>query len=262
LGNAGTSVDLEEFLEGKEVSILAAVSVKPGKQGSIKPINTARDHKRRFEGGEGPNTGGMGSIAPVPDFSPKAEKDFLKNILEPTLKGMKAAGMDYRGFIFFGLMVKDDCCKLLEYNVRLGDPETQSVLSLMDSDLADLCLAILDSRLSDFPLKWKSGAVCSPVAVADGYPASYRKGDPIAINPTAFGKTGARLFVAGAGRGEGGAAGSGLRTTGGRVLAVSAYGGDAEDAFTKAYRAMDAVYFEGMGFRRDIGKEDVEETQE
>jgi phosphoribosylamine--glycine ligase len=260
LGTAGTLVVIEEFLEGKEVSILAAVSVKPGKAGSIRPFISARDHKRRFESAKGPNTGGMGSIAPVPDFSPEAEKDFIKNILNPTLKGMKDAGMDYRGFIFFGLMIKDDCCRLLEYNVRLGDPETQSVLPLMDSDLAELCLAMLDCRIADFPLNWKPGAVCSPVAVAEGYPGSYRKGDPIAINPAAFGKTGARLFVAGAQRGEGGASGSGLHTTGGRVLAVSCYGNDAEDAYEKAYRAMAAVHFEGMGFRKDIGKEVPEET--
>jgi phosphoribosylamine---glycine ligase len=255
LGEAGKSVILEEYLEGMEVSVLAAVSVSPGKKGVIKPFISARDHKRRFEGGRGPNTGGMGAIAPVPDFTAAARNDFEKAILTPTLKGMEAEKMDYRGFIFFGLMVREERCYLLEYNARLGDPETQAVLPLMDSDLAEFCMAILDGTLQSFPLKWKKGAVCAPVAAAEGYPGPYRKGDPIAINPANFKKTGAKLFVAGASRGTGGPLGSGLRTTGGRVLSVSALGSDADDAFTKAYQALSFVSFEGMGYRSDIGRE-------
>jgi phosphoribosylamine---glycine ligase len=255
LGEAGKSVILEEHLEGLEVSVLAAVSVSPGKKGAIKPFISARDHKRRFEGGRGRNTGGMGAIAPVPDFTAVARNDFETAILVPTLKGMEAEKMDYRGFIFFGLMVREERCYLLEYNARLGDPETQAVLPLMDSDLAELCAAILDGTLQDFPLKWKKGAVCAPVAAAEGYPDPYRKGDPIAINPAEFQKTGAKLFVAGASLGTGGPYGSGLRTTGGRVLSVSALGSDADDAFTKAYQALQFVSFEGMGYRTDIGRE-------
>jgi phosphoribosylamine--glycine ligase len=245
LGDAGTSVLLEEFLEGKEVSVLAAVSVSGG-QGYILPFISARDHKRRFEGGQGPNTGGMGSIAPVPDFSPAAQNDFMQSILEPTLKGIKAEGLDYRGFIFFGVMVRDNRCYLLEYNVRLGDPETQAVLPLMDFDLVDLCAAILAGR--DFPLAWKKGAVCAPVAVADGYPGPYRKGDAIAIDTAALAKTGAKVFVSGA-------QGSTLQTSGGRVLTVSAFGADADSAYANAYRGLEAINFDGMGFRRDIGRE-------
>jgi len=255
LGEAGKSVILEEYLEGLEVSVLAAVSVSPGKKGVIKPFISARDHKRRFEGGQGPNTGGMGAIAPVPDFTAAARNDFDKAILAPTLKGMEAEKMDYRGFIFFGLMIREEQCYLLEYNARLGDPETQAVLPLMDSDLAELCAAILDGTLANFPLKWKKGAVCAPVAATEGYPGKYRKGDPIAINPVGFGKTGAKLFVAGASRGTGGPLGSGLRTQGGRVLSVSALGSDADDAFTKAYQALRFISFEGMGYRTDIGRE-------
>jgi phosphoribosylamine--glycine ligase len=255
LGEAGKSVILEEFIEGLEVSVLAAVSVSPGKKGVIKPFISARDHKRRFEGAQGPNTGGMGAIAPVPDFTAAARDDFEKAILAPTLKGMEAEKLDYRGFIFFGLMVRDERCYLLEYNARLGDPETQAVLPLMDSDLAELGAAILGGTLQDFPLKWKNGAVCAPVAAAAGYPGNYRKGDPIAINPAAFGRTGAKLFVAGASRGTGGASGSGLRTTGGRVFSVSALGSGADDAFTKAYQALRFINFEGIGYRTDIGRE-------
>jgi len=252
LGDAGTAVLLEEFLEGKEVSVLAAVSVSGG-QGYILPFIGARDHKRRFEGAQGPNTGGMGSIAPVPDFSPAAQSDFIHSILEPTLKGIKAEGLDYRGFIFFGVMVRDNQCYLLEYNVRLGDPETQAVLPLMDFDLVDLCSAVLAGR--DFPLAWKQGAVCAPVAVADGYPGPYRKGDSIAIDAAALAKTGAKVFVSGAVGGPGTAQGSTLRTSGGRVLTVSAFGADADEAYANAYRGLEAVRFDGMGFRRDIGRE-------
>jgi phosphoribosylamine--glycine ligase len=255
LGEAGAAVVLEEFLAGKEVSVLAAVSVRPGRKGVIRPFVSARDHKRRFAGAQGPNTGGMGAIAPVPDFTPEQQKDFVKNILEPTLKGMEAEGMDYRGFIFFGLMVDtdDDRCNLLEYNVRLGDPETQAVLPLMESDLAGLCLAMLDDNLAAFPLTWKPGAACAPVAVAAGYPGAYHKGDPIAINETALAAAGVKLFIAGAQRSAGGLPGTGLRTSGGRVLAASAWAADAGEARTKAYQGLKAVSFEGMDYRRDIG---------
>ena len=255
LGGAGKTIVLEEFLEGKEVSVLAAVSAAPGIKGAILPFVSARDHKRRFDNDRGPNTGGMGAIAPVPDFSGAAQNDFLKSIMEPTLRGIEAEDLDYRGFIFFGLMVNEDKCRLLEYNVRLGDPETQAVLPLMmeDSDFAELCTAILDGTLSDFQIAWKSGAVCAPVAVAQGYPGDYQKGRPIAFNEKSFEKSGALLFAAGAVRGPGGAGGNGLRTSGGRVLAVSAYGANAEEAQKKAYNALRAVDFEGMAYRRDIG---------
>jgi phosphoribosylamine--glycine ligase len=255
LGNAGTSILLEEFLSGKEVSVLAAVSVRgnaPSAEGGgyILPFISARDHKRRFEKAQGPNTGGMGSVAPVPDFSKAAQDDFTKSILEPTLKGIKAEGLDYCGFIFFGVMVQADRCYLLEYNVRLGDPETQAVLPLMDFDLVDLCNAMLAGE--NFTLAWKQGAVCAPVAVAGGYPGPYRKGDTITIATAALAQTGVKVFISGAVSAEDGS----LRTSGGRVLTVSAYGAtNADEAWTNAYHGLDAIKFEGMGFRRDIGRE-------
>jgi phosphoribosylamine--glycine ligase len=253
LGEAGKNVIIEEYIEGAEVSILAAVSVCPGRKGIIRPFIPARDHKRRFEGDLGPNTGGMGAVAPVPDFTPAQQRDFVSAILSPTLKGMEAEKMDYRGFIFFGILIKDENCYLLEYNARLGDPETQAVFPLMNTDLAELCEAILNSNLSGFPIKWKNGAVNAPVAVADGYPDSYCKGKPIAINPTGLERTGAKLFIAGAERGVGGHLGSGLRTSSGRVLTASAFGRDADDARRKAYEALRFVNFEGMVYRNDIG---------
>ncbi|MCL2373818.1 MAG: phosphoribosylamine--glycine ligase [Treponema sp.] len=256
LGEAGKSIIIEEYLEGLEVSVLAAVSAGAGgKNCVIKPFLPARDHKRRFEGGQGPNTGGMGAIAPVPDFTPALQKDFVSCILAPTIKGIEAEKMDYRGFIFFGIMISGGRCYLLEYNARLGDPETQAVLPLMDSCLAELCQAIAGRTLSEFAVKWKRGAVCAPVLAAEGYPGSVRSGDPIAVNNTRIERTGAKIFAAGAQRGGGGHLGSGLRTSGGRVLAVSALGSDADDAYAKAYEAIRFVGFEGMVYRKDIGRE-------
>ncbi|MDR2479937.1 MAG: phosphoribosylamine--glycine ligase [Treponema sp.] len=254
LGEAGSSVLLEEFLEGKEVSVLAAVSVKSG-GGYILPFIGARDHKRRFEGGMGPNTGGMGAIAPVPDFSPAMQNDFIRSILEPTLQGLKAESLDYRGFIFFGLITGNSRCYLLEYNVRLGDPEAQAVLPLMDFDIVDLCQAILNGR--DFSPCWKQGAVCAPVAVAGGYPGAYRKGDSITVDENALARTGAKIFFGGTQK-TNGASGGGtvsLLTSGGRVMTVSAPGADAGEAWTNAYHALETISFKGMGFRKDIGRE-------
>ncbi|MDR1211919.1 MAG: phosphoribosylamine--glycine ligase [Spirochaetaceae bacterium] len=257
LGEAGTTVVLEECIEGTEISVLAALSASPGKKPCILPFVSARDHKRRFDGAKGPNTGGMGAIAPVPDFSEIAQKDFRTAVLEPTLKGISAEGMEYRGFIFFGLMIRKNRCYLLEYNVRLGDPETQAVLPLLDSDFAELCKAMLDHSLDNFPLVWKEGAVCAPVAVAAGYPGAYDKGDPITIDRPALQETGAKLFFAGAAATAGtGAAVSGpLITSGGRVLSASAWGVNAVEARERAYRALKAVSFADMDYRTDIGRE-------
>ena len=248
LGEAGKSIIIEEFLEGREVSIMAAVSAKPGAKAVVLPFIVARDHKSRYEGGKGPNTGGMGAIAPVPDFGKEAFADFENAILLPTKKGLEEEQMDYRGFIFFGLMVKDNVCNLLEYNVRLGDPETQALMQLLDSDLADLCLSFLGSNPGSFRLEWKNKASCAPVAVAHGYPDAYRRGDHISIDKTGLEKTGAKVFAAGAQKKE-----SGLVTSGGRVLSVCATGDNAEDARKKAYEALGCVHFDGMEFRTDIG---------
>jgi phosphoribosylamine--glycine ligase len=263
LGDAGDSILLEEFLDGKEVSILAAVSVTGG---YILPFISARDHKRRFEKAQGPNTGGMGAIAPVPDFSPEASPpvydDFIQSILEPTLKGIKAEGLDYQGFIFFGLMVQANRCYLLEYNVRLGDPETQAVLPLMDFDLTDLCDAMLTGQ--KFSLSWKKNAVCcAPVAVVKGYPGPYRKGDTVTINTTELEEPTIKVFISGAASVAaspanslvGSKAANILCTSGGRVLTVSALGKNADEARTNAYRGLAAISFEGIDFRRDIGQE-------
>jgi phosphoribosylamine--glycine ligase len=270
LGTAGTTLVIEEFLEGREVSILSAVQAGPDlapENARILPFIPARDHKRRYDGSQGPNTGGMGAIAPVADFSPRSQADFMAHILEPTLRGLVAEGLSYRGFIFFGLMVQKDQCYLLEYNVRLGDPETQAVLPLMNSDFAELCQSIAGGTLHHYNLEWKPGFVCAPVAVAEGYPGKYRKGDPINIDMMRIVAAGAQVFIAGANLEENNhhqqaiettqepiSSEMGLlRTTGGRVLAVSAWGENLEEARNRAYQGMEGVHFQGMGFRRDIG---------
>ncbi len=280
LGGAGRKVVIEEYLEGVEVSILAAVSVSPSLSTSghacIVPFVSARDHKRLRDGAQGPNTGGMGAIAPAEGFDSAMLKQFETTILEPTLRGLVAEKYDYRGFIFFGLMITKDGPKLLEYNVRLGDPETQAVIPLMNFDFAEMCLSIIEGSLDSFPVSWKSGFVCAPVAVSRGYPGSYPKGMPIAVNEKAVASAKAKIFFAGAtvnqrrgpARSGGFAAyplkaqspapaisvGAGdLVTSGGRVLAASAFGATVEEARSRAYDALRAVSYEGMFYRRDIG---------
>lgn len=266
LGSAGRKVVIEEYLEGEEVSILAAVSVTPGLASAgkarIVPFVSARDHKRLRDGAEGPNTGGMGAIAPAPGVDESILSRFRTDILEPTLRGLIAEKFDYRGFIFFGLMVTKGGPKLLEYNVRLGDPETQAVIPLMDFDFAAMCMAIIEGEIDSFPFAWKKGFVCAPVAVSRGYPGSYPKGLPVTVNEKAVHAAGAKVFIAGAARdqrngsaraGNQGAGSGTLVTSGGRVLAASALGLTVEEARAHAYDALKAVSFDGMFYRRDIG---------
>lgn len=253
LGDAGRKLVIEEYLEGEEISVLAAVSVSPrtitSGEACIVPFVPARDHKRLRDGAEGPNTGGMGAIAPAPDLPDGALAAFRTDILEPTLAGLKAENFDYRGFLFFGLMLTKNGPKLLEYNVRLGDPETQAVLPLADFDFAEMCGAIINGTLSSFPFKWKKGFVCAPVAVSAGYPGAYQKHKPISVDNEAVRTAGGKIFIAGAALEHGR-----LHTTGGRVLACAAFGETPEKARRAAYRALEGVSFDGMFFRRDIGE--------
>ncbi len=256
LGQAGTKLVLEEYLQGVEISILAAVSVSPelaqAGKAIIVPFVTARDHKRLLDGAQGPNTGGMGAIAPVADVTPEQLEAFNKTILQPTLQGMIAEGMDYRGFIFFGIMLTPQGPKLLEYNVRLGDPETQAVLPLMDFDFAKMCQAITAGTLKDFDFKWKPGFICAPVAVSGGYPEAYKKGMAITL-PQQL-PEGSKVFLAGATLDRRATNGTNqLVTSGGRVLATSAYGATFQEAWDAAYAMMKQVSFEAMFYRQDIG---------
>ncbi len=263
VGEAGKKLVIEEYLQGVEISVLAAVSVTPASakagKATIVPFLPARDHKRLLDGAQGPNTGGMGAVCPLSDVSEETMRLFNERILQPTLRGMIQERMDYRGFIFFGLMLTKDGPKCLEYNVRLGDPETQAVLPMMDFDFASLCEAILDTAgvgaLASFPLAWKTGYQVAPVAVSGGYPGSYAKGKQITVDNAALKATGAKLFIAGAvtdRRAKSGATGA-MVTNGGRVLACSAHGSTFDEAWAHAYEALKAVHFDGMQYRKDIG---------
>ena len=261
VGNAGSKLVIEDYLEGVEISILAAVSVTPdftkNGQSTIVPFTPARDHKRLFDGAKGPNTGGMGAVTPLDDVTPEIMAKFNSDILEPTLKGLMAEGFDYRGFIFFGVMITKDGPKLLEYNVRLGDPETQVVLPMMDFDFAEMCKAIMDGKLKDFSFAWKKGYAVAPVAVSGGYPNAYKKGIPISINASAESMKGCKIFIAGAieDRRANGAKGKELSliTSGGRVLASCAQAATFDEAWNNAYALMKQISFEGMFYRKDIG---------
>jgi phosphoribosylamine--glycine ligase len=282
LGVAGKKIVIEEFLDGAEYSVLAAVCVTKETiargTSCIKPFVPARDHKRLKTGNEGPNTGGMGAIAPVPDVTDAVLADFTRAILEPTLKGLIADSIEYQGFIFFGVMLTKNGSKLLEYNARLGDPETQAVLPLMQSGFLELCESILDMSLVSFPLAWKKGAVCAPVLVSGGYPGAYKTGFPITVATEFSSVRDIKIFVSGgapatnkvsfkrpslalarsaedAGAQEGaGQKDSALVTSGGRVLTVSAYAPTADEAWEHAYNAIGGVSFVGMYYRADIGR--------
>ncbi len=262
VGKAGSKVVIEEYLRGTEISILAAVSVTPesAKAGNatILPFLPARDHKRLCEGAKGPNTGGMGAVSPIDDVTPLIQSQFEKNILQPTLRGLIEEGYDYRGFIFFGIMLTEDGPKCLEYNVRLGDPETQAVFPLMSFDFERLCESIINGDLNKFNLGWKKGYVVAPVAVSGGYPREYNKGIPIFAEKDELSTSGAKVFIAGAiadRRADHSTQDNytGLVTSGGRVLACSAYGDTFDDAWNKAYNAMRTIHFDGMFYRKDIG---------
>lgn len=239
LKGAGKKLVIEEFLEGVEASILAVTDGK-----TIIPLMSAKDHKTIFEENKGPNTGGMGAISPNPYCTLKVLEDFKKNIMEPTLDGIKKEGMKYIGVIFFGLMINEKGVYLLEYNVRMGDPETQAVLPLMESDLMDVIMHSIDGNLQGYNIQWKDKYACSVVAASHGYPGKYDTGFAIeGINADS-----SKVFIAGA-RMENGI----LKTSGGRVLAVTALGDTSEEARRNAYASIDKINFKGMYYRKDIG---------
>ena len=254
VGDAGKKLVIEDYLEGVEISVLAAVSVTPefavSGNATIKAFQPARDHKRLNDGAKGPNTGGMGAVSPLDDVTPAIMAQFSKDIMEPTLNGLIKEKFDYRGFIFFGVMLTKNGPKLLEYNVRLGDPETQAVLPLMDFDFAALCTSILNGSLKEFEVKFKKGYQVAPVVVSGGYPGSYKKGCEITFNEDILKASGAKIFVAGAVSGR---RGGDMLTSGGRVLASSAFGSTFKEAWERAYQGISSVKFEGAFYRKDIG---------
>ncbi|MDY2729400.1 phosphoribosylamine--glycine ligase [Clostridium sp. HCP1S3_B4] len=236
---AGQKVVVEEFLDGVEASIL---SICDGH--TIIPFVSAKDHKQIYDGGKGPNTGGMGVLAPNPYVTDEVLKDFEENIMKNTLKGIQEEGFDFKGIIFFGLMITKKGTYLLEYNVRMGDPETQSVLSLMNSDLFEVIEAALNEKLSETTIKWKNEVCINVVLASKGYPKKFNKGYEIKIDDSIKDK----VFVAGAVE-ENGV----LKTSGGRVLSVVGHGKTLEEARKDAYNNVKLVSFKDSYYRTDIG---------
>lgn len=247
-GEAGQRVLVEEFLEGQEVSVLAFAD---GKQ--VIPMVSAQDHKRIFDGDEGPNTGGMGAYSPAPIYTEALAEEVLKTIIEPTIAAMAAEGCPFKGVLYTGLMLTQDGPKVLEYNARFGDPETQPVLMRLASDITEPLLASIEGRLDQVTLSWHDEAAVCVVLAAKDYPASPRKGDEIRGIPEAEAH-GAVVFHAGT-RLDGQ---DRLLTAGGRVLGVTALGPDIRSAMEQAYKAVAYIDFDGMQYRHDIGMKALE----
>ncbi len=241
-GASGSRVVIEEYLEGPEVSVLAFTDGHV-----VKPMVSSMDHKRVGDGDVGPNTGGMGTIAPNPCYTPEVAERCMREIFLPTVAAMNAEGCPFKGCLYFGLMVTKDGPKVIEYNCRFGDPETQVVLPLMKSDLLTVMLAVENGTLADTPVEFEDGAACCVMLASGGYPGKYEKGKVIDL-----GRAGdmAEIYHSGTGRNEKGE----LVTAGGRVLGLCCTAEDLQTAIEKAYRAADEVKWDGMILRRDIGK--------
>ena len=231
---------VEEFLEGPEVSALAFTDGK-----TMKPMITSCDHKRVFDFDEGLNTGGMGTFAPAPFYGEKTEKEVYEKIMLPTMNAMNAEGRTFKGVLYFGLMKTKDGMKVIEYNSRFGDPETQVILPMLKTDLMDIFEAITDERLDEIEIEWETGACVCVVLASGGYPVQYEKGKEIAIGDL---DDGVVLCHAGTKIKDGK-----LVTDGGRVLGVCAKGETLEKARAKAYKNVEKISFDGMHYRTDIG---------
>lgn len=242
LGDSGKVLLVEEFLEGQEVSLLCLTDGE-----KAVPLSPVQDHKRALDGDAGLNTGGMGTYSPPPIWTLEIEKDVMKNVVEPTLQVMKKRGTPFQGVLFVGLMLTADGPKVLEYNVRFGDPETQVVMMRLNSDLFKVLWACAEGTLSEVFLEWTDEASVCVVMAAPGYPLSYPKGIPILL-PTHF-ERGQVVFHAGTAVSENGD----LVSSGGRVLGVTSTGNTIKEARDAAYSLIEAIDFRGAHYRRDIG---------
>ena len=239
-GQAGSKVVVEEFLEGPEVSCLAFTDGK-----TMKPMITSCDHKRAKDNDEGLNTGGMGTFSPAPFFGENSAKEVMEKIMLPTMYAMNAEGRPFKGVLYFGLMKTKDGYKVIEYNSRFGDPETQVILPMLKTDLMEIFEAIVDERLDEVEIEWETGACVCLVLASGGYPEGYEKGKEIT-----FGDLDEDIVLCHAGT----ALKDGkLVTSGGRVLGVVAKGEDVEAARRKVYAAVEKIHFDGMYYRKDIG---------
>ena len=243
-GAAGHRVVIEEFLTGEEASFIALVG-----QGQILPMASSQDHKARDDGDQGPNTGGMGAYSPAPVVTPELHERIMAEVMAPTVAGMAAEGLPYTGFLYAGLMIgADGTPRVLEYNCRFGDPETQPILLRLKSDLVALCLGALNGRLGEMRADWDPRAALGVVMAAGGYPDAYAKGQVISGLEAAAQVPDTKVFHAGTTRVDGR-----TLTSGGRVLCVTALGETVVAAQARAYQAVDLIHWANGFCRRDIG---------
>ena len=243
-GSAGNTLVIEEFMTGREVSVLSFVDGK-----TIKTMTSAQDHKRAKDGDQGLNTGGMGTFSPSPFYTKEIDEFCQKNIYQPTVDAMAAEGREFKGIIFFGLMLTEKGPKVLEYNARFGDPEAQVVIPRMKNDMVEVCEACIDGTLDQINLEFEDNAAVCVVLASDGYPVSYEKGFPIEGLENFEGKEGYYVFHAGTALKDGK-----IVTNGGRVLGVTAKGATLKEARKNAYAATEWIQFENKYMRHDIGK--------
>lgn len=240
-GDSGSSVVIEEFLTGPEVSVLSFTDGNV-----VVPMISSMDHKRALDGDKGLNTGGMGAVAPNPYYTQEVADRCMKEIFLPTIEAMKEENREFRGCLYFGLMLTEKGPKVIEYNCRFGDPETQVVLPLLGSDLLDIMIATAEGKLTEDIVRFSQESACCVVMASKGYPQKYDTGYPITVDKDFDGV----LYVAGAKKKEDGT----VITGGGRVLGVVAKGKTLQEAVTKAYEQVDNVKFENAYYRRDIGE--------
>ncbi|PYI50042.1 phosphoribosylamine--glycine ligase [Paenibacillus flagellatus] len=235
----GSSVVVEEFLQGQEMSILSFVD------GSVvRPMLPSQDHKQIFDDDKGPNTGGMGTYCPLPHIPQSVIDEAIETIIRPTAEAMVKEGRPFRGVLFAGLMITESGPKTIEFNARFGDPETQVVLSLLETDLIDIFLATINGRLQDMDIRWSGDSAVCVVLASGGYPGSYPKGVPISGLDEVQQSV---VFHAGTAEKDGG-----IVTDGGRVLGVTAKGANIEEARAKAYADVERIRFDGAQYRKDI----------
>ena len=244
-GDSGSRIVIEEFLTGPEVSVLSFTDGK-----TIVPMVSSQDHKRALDGDQGLNTGGMGTVAPNPYYTPEVAERCMKEIFLPTMEAMNAEGRTFKGCLYFGLMITEDGPKVIEYNCRFGDPETQVVLPLLESDLYTIMEAVADERLGEVEVKFADKYSCCVVMASGGYPVSYEKGFPMEIGEM---DQNVDVFIAGAKAGQGEQEGQ-LLTSGGRVLGVTAVADTLEEAIRDAYANVNKITFEKAFYRTDIGQ--------
>jgi phosphoribosylamine--glycine ligase len=241
-GAAGATVVIEERLQGEEVSLLAFSDGT-----TVRPMLPAQDHKRLADGDQGPNTGGMGALAPAAICPPAMVEELTQTVLQPAVDGLRAEGWPFVGVLYAGLMLTGGGPRVLEFNCRFGDPETQALMPLLESDLLEVAAACADGRLGEVGVRWRSGAAACVVLAAEGYPGPYRMGDVITGLDDAHER--AVVFHAGTRR-EGGD----TLTAGGRVLGVTGWGDDLGSALDRAYSTVEGIHFCGRQYRRDIGR--------